>query len=422
MTRVAIVGGTRTPFVRAGGVFAGASFLDMGVHVVKALIDKLKLDPQAIDELCFSTVLLDPRVPNAARELVLKAGLPKTIGAHFVSNNCISGLVAVDYIAQSIRSGRVNCGLAGGSESMSRPTLTLRKKGEDFFLKLARAKSFAAKLGILASFRPSFLLPIPPSPKEPSTGLTMGQHCELSAQEFSIARNLQDEIALASHKNAARALENGYLAQEITEFLNVKQDNIIRADTSIEKLSNLQAVFERSNKGTITAGNASSLTDGASIVCLMSATEAKKQGREILGFLEAIEFAAIDPKDGLLMAPAIALPKVLAKTGLSVDAIDLFEIHEAFAAQVAANLLLWEKGWPKYEAKAIGKIPSEKINVNGGSIALGHPFAATGGRLIMSAVNELRRLKQKDGKQKKAAISVCAAGAMAAAVIISLEN
>lgn len=414
MSKVAIVGGVRTPFVKAGGVFASASFIDMGLHVVQSLVTKIGLDAGKIDELAFSTVLLDPRVPNAAREIVLRSSLPKTVGGHFISNNCISGLVAANFIAESIQSGRIQCGLAGGSESMSRPTLTLRNKGEEFFLKLARARSLGERIKIISSFRPKFLMPVPPSPKEPSTGLTMGQHCELSAQEFSIARAIQDEIALKSHQNAARAKEKGILATEIVEFLGVKQDNLIRSDTTIEKLTKLPPVFERSQKGTISAGNSSALTDGASVVCLMSEEEASRQNKEILGYIEGIEFAAINPNDGLLMAPAIALPKLLAKTKLSIDQIDLFEIHEAFSAQVAANLMLWERGWSKYpQAKSIGKIPAEKINVNGGSIALGHPFAATGGRLILSTVNELRRRRQKTG-----VISVCAAGAMAAAALI----
>ena len=418
MSKVAIVAGARTPFVKAAGAFRSASFLDMARHIVGSLVEKYKLDAESIDEIAFSTVLLDPRFPNAAREIVLRTELPKKINAHFVSNNCISGLVAANCIAEGILSGRINFGLAGGSESMSRPTLTLSTKAENFFLNLARARSFGERMSMLLKFRPKFCLPQPPSPKEPSTGLTMGQHCEITAQQLSIARSLQDEIAFRSHSNAAKAQEAGYLREEIVAFKDTEQDNLIRKDTSIERLSKLSPVFERSAKGTITAGNASALTDGASVVALMNADEAKRKGVQILGYLEGIEFAAIDPADGLLMAPVLALPKLLNRFNLKIDQIDRFEIHEAFAAQVAANLMLWEKGWAsKYpEITPIGKIPVEKINVNGGSIALGHPFAATGGRLIMSLVNELRRSKLKTG-----VISVCAAGAMAAAALIRVE-
>jgi len=417
MNRVAIIGGCRTPFVKAGGAFSSYTFLDLGIHAVQALVRRLELPPETIDELIFSTVLLDPRTPNAARELVLQSKLPQTLSAHFVSNNCISGLVAINMITEAIQSGRIKVGIGGGSESMSRPTLTLRRKAEDFFINLARARTLGVKLATLTNFRPGFLFPQPPSPKEPSTGLTMGEHCELMAKEFNIAREEQDAIALRSHHNAAQAQESGYLGCEIEALGSVKSDNIIRPDTSIDKLAKLTPVFDRSAQGTLTAGNSSSLTDGASAICMMAEEEAKQQGREILGYIEGVEYAAIDPQDGLLMAPCIAVPRLLERCGLSIDAIDCFEIHEAFAAQVACNQVVWEQGWKKYPAcKAIGKIPEEKINVNGGSIAIGHPFAATGGRLILSLVNQLKRANLQRG-----VISVCAAGAMGCAILVRRE-
>ena len=414
MTRIAIVGGCRTPFVKAGGALGSKSFLDLGIHAVKALTDKLQLKSTEIGELAFGTVLLDPRVPNAARELVIRSGLSPRLPAHFVSNNCISGLVAANMIAEGIRAGRISCGLAGGSESMSRPALSFSPQAERFFLRLFGARSIGKKLSTLSSFKPGYILPQAPSPKEPSTGLTMGQHCELTAQEFGIARGEQDRVAYASHANAAKAQSAGLLAQEIVPIDGVDRDNIIRADTSIEKLAKLPPVFERSAKGTLTAGNSSPLTDGASVVCLMSEDQAKRQGRETLAFLEQVEFSAIAPSDGLLMAPALALPALLQRSNLSLDQIDFFEIHEAFAAQVLSNLMAWEQGWGKYpQLKPIGRIPPEKINVNGGSIAIGHPFAATGGRLILSLANQLKRSGAKTG-----VISVCAAGAMACAMLL----
>ena len=416
MERVAIVGGARTPFVKAGTTLARYSFLELGVHAVKSLVDRLSLDPASIDELIYSTVLLDPRVPNSARQLVLGSELPDTINAHFISNNCISGLVAINMIAEGIMSGRIQTGIAGGSESMSQPTLTLSKSAERFFISLFSARTLGARLGALASFRPGMLLPQPPSPKEPSTGKTMGQHCEMMAKEWSIAREIQDEIAFHSHKNAAAAQEAGHLAEEIVPLGKADKDNIIRATTSLEKLAQLKPVFDRSASGTLTAGNSSPLTDGASAVCLMAESAAQKQGREILGYLRAVEYSAIAPNDGLLMAPGLALPRVMHRLGLGVSDFDFFEIHEAFGAQVAANMVVWEKGWDKYpDMKPIGVIPPEKINVNGGSIAIGHPFAATGGRLILAAVNELKR---RGGK--RAALSVCAAGAMGAAVVVEV--
>jgi len=254
-------------------------------------------------------------------------------------------------------------------------------------------------------------MPIPPSPKEPSTGLTMGQHCELMAQEFNIPRAQQDEIAFRSHQNGARAQSEGMLAQDIITVAGVDKDNLIRADTTLAKLAKLKAVFDRSEKGTITAGNASALTDGASAVVLMSESRAKREGREILAYVNEIEFSAIDPNAGLLMAPALAVPRLLTRAQLRLSDFTMFEIHEAFGAQVACNLKAWESGWGG--AAAIGAIPQERMNINGGSIALGHPFAATGGRLLMAAA----RAMQKENS-KRCLISVCAAGAMAGAMII----
>lgn len=415
MHRVAVVGGVRTPFVKAGGVFADDHFLDLGIHVLKNAVQRLDLEPLDIDELIFGTVLLDPRLPNFAREMVIRSGLPKVLSAHSVSNNCISGLVAINMVAEGIKSGRLKIGLAGGAESMSRPTLTLTSKAEKKFLKLARSRNFADRFSSICKFRPGDFMPQPPSPREPSTGLTMGEHCELTAKEFDIAREIQDEIALKSHLNAAAAQQSGILNLDIVPHRNVAADNIVRPDTSLDKLIKLKPVFDRSAQGTLTAGNSSPLTDGASIVCLMSEEEAKRRGRQILGFLDGVAYAAIAPEDGLLMAPGIAIPKLFHREQIKVDSIDLFEVHEAFAAQVAANLMVWEKGWKKFpNIKPIGKIPAEKINVHGGSIAIGHPFAATGGRLVLGA---LRALEER--KQNKAVISVCAAGAMACAMLVS---
>lgn len=409
-----MVGGCRTPFVKAAGSFSNLSSLDLAMHVSVAASQKILKKQEHLEELVSSTVLLDPRYPNAAREIVLRSNLSNTINAHFVSNNCISGLLAFSVVANSIREGRIKCGLAVGSESMSNPTLTLSRRAEQFFLSMARAGGLAGSLKRLGAFRPGFLLPQAPSPKEPSTGLTMGEHCEITAKEYSISREVQDEIALRSHLNAAKAQASGYLAQEIAALEGVEKDNIIRKDTSAERLAKLRPVFDRSASGTITAGNASPLTDGASAVCLMDAEFARSQGYEILGLLSGLEFAAIDPSDGLLLAPVLAVPRLLKRCGLSISDIDVFEIHEAFGAQVAANLKLWKEGWPKYaEATPVGEIPQEKININGGSIALGHPFAATGGRLILSLLNELKRSDKKTGL-----ISVCAAGAMACALIL----
>jgi acetyl-CoA acetyltransferase family protein len=323
----------------------------------------------------------------------------------------------MNFIRDGIASGRIQSGLAGGAESMSQPSLTFRRDAERFFLQLAAARGIGAQLKALMKFRPGYVFPVPPSPKEPSTGLTMGQHCEITAKEFQISREMQDDWAFRSHQQASAAKEAGILAAEIAPIGGADSDNFIRKDTSREKLATLRPVFDRSSSGTLTAGNSSGLTDGASMVCLMSEEKVKAEGREVLAYIDAVEFAAIDPQDGLLMAPALAVPRLLKRMQLTVSDIDLFEIHEAFSAQVIANRMAWAHGWQKYpELEPIGEIPDEKVNVHGGSIAIGHPFAATGGRLLLSVAGAL----QKSGK-KRAIISVCAAGAMAGAVLLSRD-
>lgn len=418
MKRVAVVDGARTPFAKAGTTLSNHSALDLSVELIKKFLARSSLSPDRYDEFSFSSVLLDPRTPNLAREIVFRTDLPQSLPAHFVSNNCISGLVSVNGIREGILSGRISSGLAGGVESMSRPTLTLKRKAEDFYLKLARSRGLGQSLGVASAFRPSFIFPVPPSPKEPSTGLTMGEHCELMAKEFGIERKEQDELALRSHLSAARAEEEGNFSGERLEIAGVKADNLVRPGTTLEKLGSLKAVFDRSESGTLTAGNSSALTDGASVVALMEEERASRESLEVLGFIDDVVFTAVDPAEGLLMAPGLAVPKLLERNGLSIDDIDRFEIHEAFAAQVLANRKVWREGWNRYpELKSIGEMPEEKVNVNGGSLAIGHPFAATGGRLILSAVHELKR-----GGLRRAVLSVCAAGAMAAAVLISRDE
>ena len=417
MERVAIIDGVRTPFVKAGGAFANLSALELASEITRALVNREAVKGQTIDEFVFGSVLLDARMPNLAREILFKSALDLAIPAHFVSNNCISGLLAASQVARGIASREISTGIAGGVESMSQPALAWKPAAEKFFLRLSRARSMGEKIAILSGFRPSFCVPIPPSPKEPSTGLTMGEHCELMAKEFSIARADQDQFAFESHQNASRAIQEGIFDSQIIPMAGVTRDLLVRADTSREKLAKLKPVFDRSGSGTITAGNASALTDGAAALFLSSQTRAAQSGLRPIGFIEAIEFAALPPDAGLLMAPVFAVPKLLQRAGLTISEIDLFEIHEAFSAQVLANLSVWEHGWKRFpELKPIGKIPREKINCCGGSVAIGHPFAATGGRLIIALARELERRKLKRGL-----ISICAAGGMAGAVLISRE-
>lgn len=410
MERAAVVSGVRTPFVKAGTAFNNLSMQELGAAALKSLVARSGVDPASIDEVVMGTVLLDPRTPNWAREMVFKAGLPRTVYADSVSNNCISGLVAISRVADRIAQQEIKIGIAGGSESMSKPALLFRKHAADIFFKLNRARSTAEKLKLLFSFRPKDLLPQFPSVSEPSTGLTMGQHMEITAKQLGIKREDQDKLALASHQNAAKATADGRLTAEIEPLAGVSKDLLVRSDTTLEKLSTLKPVFDRSDKGTLTAGNSSALTDGASAVLLMSESQAKSENREPLAFVADYEYAAIDPNDGLLMAPAIAVPRMLKRRGLTFNDFDLIEIHEAFAAQVLANIKAWEEGWKE---PAVGKVDMAKVNTMGGSIALGHPFAATGGRIVTTLANELKRKGYKRGL-----ISICAAGAMAGAMIL----
>ncbi len=369
--RVAIVAGTRTPFVKAGQAFARLGPLVLAQHAVRGLLERHQVDPAGIDALAFGVVVAEPGKPNLAREIVLETGLPAGIEAQTVSSYCITGLRTATIIADAIGRGRISAGIAGGVEWLS---------GAD-----------------PATFR------------EPTTGLTMGQHMELTRAEWSIPRARQDEVALASHRNAVAA--RPHLAQEIVPLEGVDHDTGPRPDTSMERLAALKPAFDPA--GTITAGNASPVSDGASAVLLMSERRAEKEGREPLAFIEAMDYAAIHPDEGLLMAPAITVPRLLERTGLQLADIDLVEIHEAFAAQVLANVAAWESGW---KGSTTGQVDWSRVNVNGSSVAVGHPWAATGGRILTTLAYEMARRGARRGL-----ISICAAGAMAGAFLLTRD-
>jgi len=371
MERVAIVAGARTPFVRAGKAFAELGPMELAKHAVRGLLERHAVDPRCIEALAFGVVVPERGKPNLAREIVLEAGLPASIEAQTVSSYCITGLRTATVIADAIARGRIQCGIAGGVEWLS---------GAD-----------------PATFR------------EPTTGLTMGEHMEITRREWQIPRQRQDEVALASHRHAVAARER--LAQEIISLGGVDQDTGPRSDTSMEKLAALKPSFAAD--GTITAGNASPVTDGASAVLLMSETRAREEGREPLAFIDGIEYAAIHPDEGLLMAPAITVPRLLRRAGLRLTDIDLLEIHEAFAAQVIANAMAWEKGW---KDDALEPVDWDRVNVNGSSVAIGHPWSATGGRILTTLAYEMQRRRARRGL-----ISICAAGGMAGAMLLTRD-
>ncbi len=368
MKRIAIVAGGRTPFVKAGKTFKDLGPLKLGNHAVSNLIERYDIDPESIEALAYGVTLPEPGKPNLARELVFESGLPKSIEAQTISSYCITGLRTLTVIADAIASGRIEIGIAGGTDSLSH----------------ADPNTF----------------------KEPSTGLSMGEHTEITRKEWKISRQHQDEIALASHRNAIAARQ--HLATEIFPLLDVDQDTGPRGDTTPEALAALLPVFEEN--GTLTAGNSSPVTDGASAVLLMSEERARAEGMESLAFIRDMTYAAIDPAEGLLMAPAITVPRILERNSLKLEQIELIEIHEAFAAQVLANAKAWEQGW---KAHPIGALDWSRVNVSGSSVAIGHPWCATGGRIVTTLAYEMARRDVRYGL-----VSICAAGAMAGAFLL----
>jgi acetyl-CoA acetyltransferase family protein len=382
----------------------------MGQHAVTAVHQAGGLAADTLGALAFGTVVLDPRTPNPAREIVLGAGLPPSLPAHSVSAYCISGLHTVTDIATSIQSGRIRAGIAAGADSLSQPALLFGRGAVRAFTGMAQARTLPARLGAMAKLRPGHFVPVAPGVAEPSTGLTMGQHCEIMARTWNISRTVQDEIALRSHQRATAAWDDGRLAGQVAPLAGLDRDNQVRSNTSLEKLAALKPVFDRSEHGTLTAGNSSPLTDGGAAVLLASRRTAEEAGAPLLAVIKDWEYAALDIDDGLLMAPALAVPRLLARHGLTMDDIDLIEVHEAFAAQVEANLMAWEQGWNE---PPIGRVDPERLNVCGSSIAVGHPFAATGGRILMTLAYEMARRGARRGL-----ISICAAGGMAGAMLL----
>lgn len=409
-TRIAVVAGARTPFAKIGGQLAEHTARSLSVHAVDGLLGSAGIDPGAIDRIAWGIVAVDPRMPHLAREVVFGSNLDASTRAVTLTDNCITSVTGIESVAAAITSGIAGVGIAGGVESMSNPAVLVSRNMASRLVELDRARTVADRVKILAHLRPGDLLPRPPGVKEPSTGLSMGEHTELMVKDWGIPRIDQDEIALRSHHRAAEATEAGRLSGEIVPMEGLDHDPMIRATTTLEKLAALPPVFDRSPAGTLTAGNSSPLTDGAAAVLLASEERASELGLEPLAFVRAIEFASIDPADGLLMAPAIAVPRILERTGLDLADFDLVEMHEAFGGQVACNLAAWEQGWKE---RPIGKVDPDRLNVNGSSIAIGHPFAATGARIVTTLANEMVRRDARLGL-----VSICGAGATAAAMVL----
>jgi acetyl-CoA acyltransferase len=420
--RVAIIAGVRTPFAKAGTVLKDLSAIDLGKRCVAELIQRTELDGTLVDALIYGTVVPSVIAPNIAREVSLMPMLPKGVQAFSVSRACASANQAITDAADQIALGHAHVIIAGGAESLSNVPILHSRSMAEKLVAMSRAKSAAARVKIAGSIRPRDLVPITPAIAEPSTGETMGESADKMAKINHIPRDEQDQFALRSHRLANVGTEDGRLTAEIAPLYVppsfdtvLESDNGIRGDTSLEKLAALKPVFDR-KYGTVTAGNASPLTDGGSAVLLMSEDRARALGYRPLAWIRSYAYAALDPGEQLLMGPVLAAPVALQRAGLSLRDIDLVEMHEAFAAQVLCNLRGFEsKAWAARAgfSAPVGEIDRAKLNVMGGSIAIGHPFGATGGRILTTLTNELVRRGGQFGM-----LTVCAAGGMGHVMVI----
>ena len=422
--RVAILGGNRIPFARSNTVYATASNQEMLTAALDGLIERFNLDGEQLGEVAAGAVLKHSRDFNLARESVLGTRLAPQTPAVDLQQACGTGLQAIIYVANKIALGQIDSGIGGGSDTTSDAPIAIGEKLRKKLIKLNNAKTNKDRLAVLASIRPGDISLAIPSNGEPRTGLSMGDHQALTALEWQIGREEQDELAVKSHQNLAKSYEDGWQDDLVTPFHGVERDNNLRADSSMEKLAKLKPVFGKGEAATMTAGNSTPLTDGASAVLLGSEDWAKEHGLEPLAYLVDYETAAVDfvhGKEGLLMAPAYAVPRMLARQGLSLQDFDFYEIHEAFASQVLSTLKAWED--PVFCKERLGldaplgAIDRSKLNVHGSSLAAGHPFAATGGRIVNVAAKLLAE-KAKDGQSGRALISVCAAGGQGVVAIL----
>lgn len=421
--KVAILGGNRIPFARSNGAYADASNIDMLTAALDGLVERFDLANKEIGEVVAGTVLKHSRDLNLTREAVLNTRLPATTPAYDISQACGTGLQATFAVANKIALGIIDSGIAGGTDTTSDAPIALGDGIRKPLLRLNNAKDAKAKLAALTTINPKQLLALPQN-GEPRTRLSMGEHQAITALEWDISRADQDALALASHQNLARAYDEGFFDDLMTPYKGLTKDNNLRADTTLEKLASLKPVFGKKNANpTMTAANSTPLTDGASCVLLSSEEWAKDNGHEPLAYITHQQTAAVDfigkegITEGLLMAPAYAVPKMLKRAGLTLQDFDFYEIHEAFASQVLSTLAAWEdeqfcKTRLGLDAP-LGSIDRSKLNVNGSSLAAGHPFAATGGRIIATAA---KLLAQKGSG--RALISICAAGGQGVTCIL----
>jgi acetyl-CoA acyltransferase len=420
--RVAVVAGLRTPFLKMGGAFSEIPARKLGSIVVGELVQRTGLSVRAIEQVIFGQVIVSPEAPNVAREVVLGSGLPPEVDAFSVSRACTTSYQTTISLAQNILAGNITTGVAGGVDNSSQVPLMAHPLLANAVVRSSVAKSPGNKISAFRRLRPRHLLPSSPALKEPSSDYTMGEAAEKMAKENHISRESQDEFAHTSHQRAARAWDLGLFNDQVMpvyippQYKPISQDNLVRSDSILEKYAVLKPVFDR-KYGSVTAGNSSPLTDGASAVLLMNDGEVRALDVKPLGYIKSYSFVAIDPNWQMLMGPSFATPLALDRAGLSLNDIDLIDMHEAFASQVLSNIDAFAS--TKFARTRLGRdlpvgeIDPEKLNVSGSSISLGHPFAATGTRQITQMLHDLKRTGGQFGL-----CTACAAGGLGAAIVL----
>jgi acetyl-CoA C-acetyltransferase len=418
--RVAVLGGNRIPFARSNTVYSGVSNQEMLTAAIDGLVARFGLEGERVGEVVAGAVLKHARDFNLTRESVLGSRLAADTPATDIQQACGTGLQAAIYVANKIALGQIDVGIAGGTDTTSDAPVAISDKLRKKLMKVNAARDTAGKLKALGAIRPGDIGLEIPQNGEPRTGLSMGEHAALTALEWQVTREAQDELAVASHHNLAKSYEEGWQDDLVTPFHGVERDNNMRADSSLEKLATLKPVFGKGAAATMTAGNSTPLSDGASAVLLASEEWAEEHGIPALAYFAEYETAAVDyvhGGEGLLMAPAYAVPRMLERAGLTLQDFDFYEIHEAFASQVLSTLAAWED--PVFCKERLGldaplgSIDRSKLNVKGSSLAAAHPFAATGGRIVANAAKLLA-----DKGQGRALISICAAGGQGVVAIL----
>ncbi|HET6725423.1 MAG TPA: acetyl-CoA C-acetyltransferase [Gammaproteobacteria bacterium] len=418
--RVAIIGGLRIPFSRARTAYVECSNQDMMTATMKAVVGRFDLNGQHLGEVALGAVMKKASDWNLARESTLGSGLSADTPAYDLQRACGTSLSALIQVGHKIALGQIDAGIGGGTDTISDVPVVYSEQMRKIMLRSARGKTFGDKIRPWLDLRPGYLKPSFPGVVEPRTGLSMGEHCELMAKQWRITQQEQDELALASHRKATAAWNEGFYDDLVVPFNGAERDNNVRADTSMEKLARLKPAYDHSPNGTLTAGNSTPLTDGSAAVLLASEDWARERGFTPLAYLSFGEVAAVDyvtGNEGLLMAPAYAVPRLLQRAGLTLQDFDFYEIHEAFAAQVLCLLKAWESEAFCRErlglSQPLGSIDRDKLNVKGGSVAIGHPFAATGARIV----GTLAKLLAEKGAGR-GLISICTAGGMGVSAIL----